>query len=96
MTGYDGPNRPDVLARATHDPGSELSLVPTVVEAVARARDEDPAELPALHRVVEPDALDALVDGGREGLRVVFAFDDHEVVVRGDGEVLVQEPTGGS
>ncbi|QLG62935.1 HalOD1 output domain-containing protein [Halorarum salinum] len=33
-----------------------------VVEAVAEFRDVDPAELPPLYDVVDPDALDALFD----------------------------------
>ena len=79
-----------------HDIGSGQSDGNTasqrVVSAVADAREKSSLELPPLYEVIDPDALDSLFDSsgssGKGGPgRVVFMFDDCEVVVHSDGEV---------
>lgn len=60
-----------------------------VVDAIAAATDTDPLVMePPLYSSIDPDALDRLFErGGPE--RVMFEYDGHEVVVRGDGTVAV-------
>ena len=65
-----------------------------VVEAVAAITDRDPTTVPHLHRYVDPDALNALVEGsagdGGANLRVSFTYDGIAVTVGGDGTVEVR------
>lgn len=69
-----------------------------MLDAVARATGVDPAALPPLYDVVDPDALDALFAptvgdaDGRSGIHVRFTYVGLDVVVRGDGEVDVHRP----
>ena len=90
-----------------HEIGSgqsdESTASQRVVSAVADARERSSLELPPLYEVIDPDALDSLFDSsgssGKGGPgRVVFMFDECEVVVHSDGEVDatamdVQTPT---
>lgn len=73
------------------------SVVVDIVETVAEATGRDPRSLhPPLNDVVDPDALEQLIDG--DGLtRVSFEYSGRTVVVDGDGRVTVDEPvTAGS
>lgn len=68
------------------------------VRAVAEATDRDPADLPSLYEVVDPDALDALFDASENGdlgddREFRFSYAGREVSVRRD-EVVVG-PTSG-
>lgn len=61
----------------------------SVVLAVADREGVDPTELdPSLAEVVDPDALDAVFDGGdaRDGT-IRFEYHGYRVEVRGDGTV---------
>ena len=63
-----------------------------VVSAVADAREKSSLELPPLYEVIDRDALHSLFDSSRSSGkggpgRVVFMFDECEVVVHSDGEV---------
>lgn len=65
-----------------------------VIEAVAAHEGVDPIDLETpLHRAVDPDALDALVDDAATGdaatPRIEFTYDDYRVRVAGDGTVAV-------
>jgi hypothetical protein len=67
-----------------------------VVRAVARAEGCAPIELtPPLADVVDPDALDRLVDGRAIDCRVTFDDAGHRVRVDGGGTVAVDpdDPT---
>jgi len=59
-----------------------------VVEAVAAATDRDADALPQLGRVIDPDALDYLLDRGGD-LEISFEYAGTEVTVQGDGTVFV-------
>lgn len=65
-----------------------------IVEAVARATDLRPTELPPLHRTVETDALNVLLssDGADVGapLRVSFRYAGRLVTVSATGDVVVR------
>lgn len=70
-----------------------------VIEAVAAAAGREPTALPPLHRVVDADALDALLTGGPSNrrtpsetganVRVSFAYAGVEVTVSRDGRIEV-------
>lgn len=66
----------------------------TIVMAVADAKGCAPTDLPPLHDVIDPDALDSLfadtLDGRiRSGGRLTFRYCDCDVAVLGWGKVLV-------
>lgn len=67
-----------------------------VVEAVAEATETSPLDLPQLHRVVDPDALDSLFSGRPLGPdhadgTVAFEFAGCTVSVNAHGTVEVRE-----
>lgn len=105
MTSYDSADSPDVehdaeegTYRATYDWADSEPLRIFVARVVATAADVSPTELDALYRSVNPDALEEvfepLPDGTlRTGGGLWFTVGDYEVVVHGDGEVVVSPPT---
>lgn len=64
------------------------ALCTTIVEAVADETDADPLSMTPLATVVDPDALDTLVNTGTD-VQVSFEYDGHSVHVRADGTVAV-------
>lgn len=68
---------------------AEESVVQGVVECVADELGEDPVELPVLHEVVDTDALNSLIDGRSDDLRVTFRYAGCLIEVTGDGAVTV-------
>ena len=64
-----------------------------VVRAVADARGRDPIELPPLHNVIDPDALNELfsdtIAGTARSGRLVFEYGGCTVALDGPNEVLV-------
>lgn len=101
MTSYDATDGVDVeydperdTYRATYDWESTRPLRIFVTRVVATAADVPPTELDALYRSVNPGALEEvfepLPDGSpRTGGGLWFAVGDYDVVVHGDGEVVV-------
>ncbi|WP_232686356.1 HalOD1 output domain-containing protein [Halobacterium zhouii] len=66
-----------------------------VVLAVADARDTDPLDLEPLNNVIDPDALDRLFQSAGEESTVgelSFTMEGCEVVVHGDGDIVVTPP----
>lgn len=79
---------------ATPDQAVTRSVVSAVVGAVADVEGVDPGELDGtLHRAVAADAVAALVAHGATDWQLRFPFDDHDVTVRGEGTVVVDERT---
>lgn len=75
-------------------PPRSVSASETVVGRVAKYEDTDPAELPPLFDVIDPDALDAFIDGaGRRDTpaQIQFSYHGYTVTVTGDGSVHVDE-----
>lgn len=69
-----------------------------VVQAVATVSGVDPLALPPLYDAVDPDALDALVEGMGEG-KVVFTYAECEITVTASGTIDVEgsgPPTRGA
>lgn len=67
-------------------------IVEAVVRAVATVEGVDPVDLSdPVFAFIDPDALDAVVTsaGGASDLTVSFQAWEHEIVVTGDGAVLV-------
>ena len=65
-----------------------------VVEAVAAAADMDPVDIPPLHSIVDPDALDILfapTTAGhvRPGGSTSFDFEGYRVTVRSHGTIEI-------
>ena len=64
-----------------------------VIAEVARQTDVAPTDLPPLHEVINPDALDTLFqstpNAGRMEGTISFEYSGYEVTVHGDGYVDV-------
>lgn len=75
---------------------AETPLSVAVVEAVAEATGRDPTEIEPLNEYIDPDALNDLFeprsDGDRSEATVSFPLEDHLVIVRGDGTIVVRSP----
>lgn len=61
-----------------------------VVQHVASTTGRDPLELPILHDIVDPDALDTLVEGMSDG-QVSFTYAGQEITITSDGEITLEE-----
>jgi len=73
-----------------------------VVARIATAENVDETELPPLFHAIDPDALDALFESGRDGPgetrtsgSVTFAYAGYEVHVSANGSVDVTPQTSG-
>lgn len=62
-----------------------------IVERIASLEGVDPTDLDVpLYDVIDPDALETLVEGARDGtFEVAFSYYEYDVVVDGDGTVAV-------
>ena len=65
------------------------AVTEAVIAAVADAEDVSPLELDPLACAIDPDALNALYEDGRDGVAVEFAYSGYEVDVSRDGRVSV-------
>ncbi|RQG95763.1 hypothetical protein EA473_06110 [Natrarchaeobius chitinivorans] len=65
-----------------------------VVEAVADELDVDPTDLEIpLTEVIDSDALDALLKGQDRSSSIRFSYYGYQVVVKGNGQVVLTENT---
>lgn len=82
---------------ATFEWAGSASPTGAAVDAVAAVSDTRPTELPPLHRSVDSDGLNALLDHmrdrGTEGL-VEFEYCDRRMVLTADGRGRVYESDG--
>ncbi|NGM68833.1 hypothetical protein G6M89_07385 [Natronolimnobius sp. AArcel1] len=63
-----------------------------IVDALADATDTDPLELDPLYNVIDPEALDQIVNSDCDQidqLSVQFVYNGHNVQVQGDGSIAV-------
>ncbi|WP_049922236.1 HalOD1 output domain-containing protein [Halopiger djelfimassiliensis] len=92
----DGPETQESVSVTTFDPDAGERASEAVVTAVAAIADEDPSALEPLYDVVDPDALDSLVehakrvdDAGTHELW--FTYEGFDVGVRTDGEIRIRD-----
>lgn len=72
---------------ATPDSSEEISS--RIIEALAAVTHKDPLSMtPTLYEVIDPDALDRLLDTDQP-VEVQFDYDGHAVVAESDGTVSV-------
>ena len=71
-------------------PEEPSTISERVVQQVAAKTGRDPLQLPVLHDILDPDALDALIEGISDG-QVSFTYAGHEVTVTSDGEITLEE-----
>ncbi|WP_226007107.1 HalOD1 output domain-containing protein [Natrinema salinisoli] len=66
--------------------------IPRIIDAVAEGEDVEPLALdPPLAEVVDPDALEALLEGTTTSeLEIRFTYRGHDVVVDESGRVQVR------
>ena len=71
--------------------GTGVSPSHSIVTQVATAEGVSPTALePPLHAVIDPDALESIVESGDETLTIEFGYRDQTVSVDGTGSVTVQ------
>lgn len=76
---------------------SDVSI--TILRRVADREGTSAEELPPLHDVIDPDALDTLVSAASardQELMVRFQYEGYTVAVRGDGAVELSREGGES
>lgn len=62
----------------------------TIVEAVAAVAGRTPTDLPPLRTVIDPDALEALLDGKSSPITVSFGYADTHVSVDETGVIEIR------
>lgn len=70
--------------------GSRETASERVVQYVANTTDTNALQLPPLYDAIEPDALDALIEGMADG-KILFPYAGHEVTVKSDGTISLDE-----
>lgn len=87
-----GDGRRDVF-HVTFDPAEE-DVTEAVVRAVAVIHNVEPADLPPLVDVVDPDALSALFGPAAEAfdsdVQATFVYQDLEITVDSDGNLWLE------
>lgn len=79
----------EAVLSSDYDPTAESSLVLQIVRMVAIASDCDVSELEPLHRVIDTDALDAIVSRSGSGdhvglISLSFVYEGYRVDVAGN------------
>ena len=74
-------------------PDNRLSPSRQVIQEIAEQKAVSPTDLPPLHRVIDPDALDRLFDPTVNSARMngstAFEYAGYDVTVHADGSVRV-------
>ena len=75
---------------AYHNWESSAPLLLTIIEAVAAVTGREPTALEPLYSVLDPDALDALMDSAREtNVQITFTYEACAVSVAASGDIVV-------
>lgn len=75
----------------THRQTSET--IGRILEEVAAETDVEIVELPPIYEVIDPDALESLLDSERAGsVRVEFSYYGYDVHVTSDGGLSIDSP----
>jgi len=87
-----GNGRRDVF-HVKFDPETE-NVTEVVVRSVAVIHNVEPTELPPLGRVVDLDAISAMVGAGSRrvaaGAQVTFVYEDLEITIGSEGDVWLE------
>lgn len=68
------------------------TVTETVIAAVADAEGVSALELEPLAAVIDPDALNALYEDGRQDVSVEFSYHGYRVCLSGAGRVTLRDP----
>lgn len=85
------------MTRTTYDPDSDVSLVSTIVEAVADETGTNPLDMRPIYHVVDVGSLERLFPSDEGTTRhdpdreVRFRFEGCDVRVLADGYIVVTE-----
>jgi hypothetical protein len=85
----NGPSNSQSSPLIRTSPGKSESITTAIISAIVEVNGDRP-DTP-LYEVIEPDALEALYEHGRQ--RVEFQYADYQVTVQPDQTILVSEPT---
>ncbi|WP_254762538.1 HalOD1 output domain-containing protein [Natrinema marinum] len=96
----DEPESRDQRYVTTFDPADERPSE-AVVTAVAAVLEAEPETLSPLYDIVDPDALNSLVDhaqrAGTNGTHLIwFTYEGLDVGVRSDGQIRIRDATAAS
>jgi phage head maturation protease len=79
--------------QATEAKAASQKVSHRIIEALASVVDSDPLTMsPTLYEVIDPDALDRLLDTDQH-VELTFEYDGHTVVADSDGRVSVDGVT---
>ncbi|QLD89621.1 hypothetical protein HWV07_11505 [Natronomonas salina] len=73
-------------------PETEGAIPDRVVHRVAETQGRDPLELPILEDVIDPDALETVIEEMPTG-EVSFTYAGQEVTITSDGEITLEDST---
>lgn len=80
----------EASVRDHFDPDDDDAASDRVVRTVAALTDDDPVDLPPLYEVIDPEALDALVDdSAAEECEIAFEYAETEVYFSPGGDLHV-------
>lgn len=85
----EGMTGDEPVARTEIPPNMEPSEA--VISTIATFEDLPPTELEVFHEVVDPDALNNLIQSGSEGVAVTMQYAGYVVTVRGEGTLILRE-----
>lgn len=68
--------------------GTRPTVSERVIQTVAEITNSEPSELPPLYNAVDPEALDALIEGMPDG-EILFTYVGHEVTAKSDGTIYL-------
>lgn len=71
-------------------PPPDEQLSQTIIGALAKRKGTDPENLTPLYESVDPDALDNIFSGERQG-KIIFEHTGFRIIVYRDGEVDINE-----
>lgn len=71
-------------------PETDGAIPDRVIHRVAETQGRDPLELPILEDVIDPDALERVIDEMPAG-EVSFTYAGQEVTITSDGEITLEE-----
>lgn len=76
----------NTMSPCTASPSDAQSISEQVIDSVAEKKGVDPLMLDPIYDVVDPDALDSLVNHpGTEDCEITFRYESHFVTVGSDG-----------
>lgn len=85
----EGISGDEPVARTEIPPDMEPSEA--IINTIATFEDIPPTDLKVFHNVVDPDALNGLIQSGSDEVEVTMQYAGYDVTVRGEGTLILRE-----